>query len=87
MQNWPLQAAKAHLSEPMKAELVKPEPQQPQQLSSHGEPGAVGLAAGADHRQQHKGESLVAFIRRSPLVEADGLKLERSPAHTRNPER
>ncbi|WP_411871968.1 hypothetical protein [Vulcanococcus limneticus] len=34
-------------------------------------------------QRQHDGESLVAFIRRSPLVEAVELDLERDPDLTR----
>lgn len=64
MQNWPIHEAKARLTE-----LVKRAQKQPQQLTSHGEPVAVVLSTEAYHRQ-HEGESLVAFIRRSPLVEA-----------------
>ena len=35
------------------------------------------VSAEAYRRQQQEGESLVAFIRRSPLVGADELVLER----------
>ncbi|MCP9861457.1 type II toxin-antitoxin system Phd/YefM family antitoxin [Cyanobium sp. Cruz-8H5] len=74
MQSWPIHEAKARLSE-----LVKQAQKQPQQLTSHGEPVAVVLSSASYHRQQHEGESLVAFIRRSPLVEAEELDLERCP--------
>jgi len=79
MQSWPLHEAKARFSE-----LVTRAQLQPQQLTSDGEPVAVVLSAEAYHRQQQKGESLVAFIRRSPLVDADELDLERSPYLTRD---
>jgi prevent-host-death family protein len=79
MQNWPIHEAKARLSE-----LVKRAQKQPQQLTSHGEPVAVVLSTEAYHRWQYEGESLVAFIRRSPLVKADELDLERSPDLTRD---
>jgi prevent-host-death family protein len=78
MQSWPIHAAKAHLSE-----LVKRAQQHPQQLTSHGEPVAVVLSVAAYQRQQLEGESLVAFIRRSPLMDAEELELERSPDLTR----
>jgi prevent-host-death family protein len=71
MQSWPIHEAKARLSE-----LVKRAQQQPQQLTSHGVPVAVVLSTEQFHRHQHEGESLVAFIRRSPLVGADELELE-----------
>ena len=78
MQSWPIHEAKARLSE-----LVKRAQKQPQQLTSHGEPVAVVLSAEAYQRQQHGEVSLVVFIRRSPLVGADELDLERSPDLTR----
>jgi prevent-host-death family protein len=74
MHSWPIHEAKARLSE-----LVKRAQRQPQQLTSHGEPVAVVISAEGWRRQQHQDESLVAFIRRSPLVEAEELDLERSP--------
>jgi len=61
MQSWPIHEAKARLSE-----LVKRAQQQPQQLTSHGEPVAVVLSAEDYHRHRQEGESLLAFIRRSP---------------------
>ena len=79
MQSWPIHEAKARLSE-----LVKRAQKQPQQLTSHGEPVAVVVSAEAYRRQQQEGESLVAFIRRSPLVGADELDLERGPDLTRD---
>jgi len=79
MQSWPIHEAKARLSE-----LVKRAQKQPQELTSHGEPVAVVLSTEAYHRQQHAGESLVDFIRRSPLVAADELDLDRQPDLTRD---
>jgi prevent-host-death family protein len=83
MQSWPIHEAKARLSE-----LVKRAQKQPQELTSHGEPVAVVLSTEAYHRQQHAGESLVDFIRRSPLVAAEELELEldldRQPDLTRD---
>lgn len=43
----------------------------------------MALSVEAFQRQQHDGESQVAFIRRSPLVEAEELDLERHPDLTR----
>ena len=63
MQSWPIHEAKARLSE-----LVKRAQQQPQQLTSHGEPVAVVVSAEAYRLQQQEGE---------PLVGADELVLER----------
>ena len=81
MQGWPIQEAKARLSE-----LVKRAQQQPQQLTSHGEPVAVVLSAEDYHRHRHAGKSLVAFIRCSPLVGVDDLDLERSSDFSRDME-
>ena len=72
MQNWPIHEAKARLSE-----LVKRAQRRPQQLTSHGEPVAVVISAQEWERQQNQEESLVAFIRRSPLVGVEDLMLER----------
>ena len=79
MQSWPIHEAKARLSD-----LVKQAQRQPQQLTSHGQPVAVVVSAKAWQRQQQEGESLVAFIRRSPLAGADDLVLERDPDLTRD---
>ena len=79
MQSWPIHEAKARLSD-----LVKQAQRQPQQLTSHGQPVAVVVSAEAWQRQQQEGESLVAFIRRSPLADADDLVLERDPDLTRD---
>jgi len=72
MQSLPIHEAKARLSV-----LLKRAQQHPQQLTSHGEPVAVVVSAEAYRRQLQEGESLVSFIRRSPLVGADELVLER----------
>ena len=79
MQSWPIHEAKARLSD-----LVKQAQRHPQQLTSHGQPVAVVVSAEAWQRQQQEGESLVSFIRRSPLAGADDLVLERDPALTRD---
>lgn len=79
MQSWPIHEAKARLSE-----LIKRAQHQPQQLTSHGLPVAVVMSAEAYQRQQHAGESLVAFIRQSPLVGADELELDRCPDPVRD---
>ena len=72
METWPIHEAKARFSE-----LVKRAQHTPQQLTSHGQPVAVVLSAEAYQRQQHKGESLLEFLQRSPLAAADDLVLER----------
>jgi hypothetical protein len=47
---------------------------------------AVVLSAEDYLRHRYEGESLVAFIRRSPLVAVDDLDLERSSDFTRDME-
>jgi prevent-host-death family protein len=80
LESWPIHEAKARLSE-----LVKRAQRQPQQLTSHGQPVAVVLSCASYHRHQHEGESLVEFIRRSPLAEVGEaeLDLERNHSLTR----
>ena len=81
MEPWPIHQAIARFSE-----LVKRAQQTPQQLSSHGQPVAVVLSAEAYQRQQHTGESLLEFLQRSPLADADVLVLERDRSSTRDME-
>ena len=81
LETWPIHAAKARFSE-----LVKRAQQSPQQLTSHGQPVAVVLSAEAYQRQQHTGESLLEFLQRSPLADADDLVLERDRRSTRDAE-
>jgi len=72
MQRWPVHEAKARVSA-----LVKQAQRKPQQLTSHGQPVAVVMSAEAFLQTQQSGESLVSFIRRSPLMDSDGLVYER----------
>ena len=81
LETWPIHQAKARFSE-----LVKRAQQTPQQLTSHGQPVAVVLSAEAYQRQQHTGESLLEFLQRSPLSDADDLVLERDRSSTRDVE-
>jgi prevent-host-death family protein len=81
LETWPIHEAKARFSE-----LVKRAQQSPQQLTSHGQPVAVVLSAEAFQRQQHAGESLLEFLQRSPLADADDLVFERDRSSTRDVE-
>ena len=81
LETWPILEAKARFSE-----LVKRAQQSPQQLTSHGQPVAVVLSAEAYQRQQHTGESLLEFLQRSPLADADDLVLECDRSSTRDVE-
>ena len=79
MNSWPIHEAKACLSE-----LIKQAQMEPQQLTSHGRPVAVVVSAEAYQRQLHAGESLVTFIRQSPLVGVEELEFERSTDRVRD---
>jgi len=81
LETWAIHEAKARFSE-----LVKWAQQSPQQLTSHGQPVAVVLSAEAYQRRQHTGESLLEFLQRSPLADADDLVLERDRSSTRDVE-
>ena len=81
LETWPIHEAKARFSE-----LVKRAQQSPQQLTSHGQPVAVVLSAEAFQRQQHAGESLLEFLQRSPLADADDLVFIRDRSSTRDME-
>jgi prevent-host-death family protein len=81
LETWPIHEAKARFSE-----LVKRAQQSPQQLTSHGQPVAVVLSAEAYQRQQHTGESLLEFLQRSPLADADDLVFVRDRSSTRDVE-
>ncbi|MGF1644792.1 MAG: type II toxin-antitoxin system Phd/YefM family antitoxin [Thiotrichales bacterium] len=78
MQVWQMQEAKARLSEVVK----RAESEGPQDITLHGRSVAVMLSRSDFDRLAGTGESLVAFMRRSPLFGADEVEIERdkSPA-------
>jgi prevent-host-death family protein len=71
--------AKAHLSEVVR----DAEREGPQQITVHGRPVAVVLSRADYERLAHTGESLVEFVRRSPLAGAEDLELTRDASLTR----
>lgn len=79
MQTWQMQEAKSRLSEVVK----DAERSGPQEITVHGRPVAVVLSRADYDRLTGTGESLVAFMRRSPLAGADDLDFPRDPALTR----
>lgn len=79
MRNWQMQEAKARLSEVVKAAARGG----PQQISVHGLPVAVVLSRTDYDRLAGTGESLVAFVRRSPLAGAEDLEFPRDSSTTR----
>ena len=79
MSTWQLQEAKARLSE-----LVKgAEREGPQEITVHGRSVAVLLSRSEYDRLSGTGESLAAFMQRSPLGEVDDLDLSRDTSLTR----
>lgn len=73
MQTWQMQEAKSRLSEVVKdAERAGP-----QEITVHGRPVAVVLSRADYERLTGTGESLVAFMRRSPLAGADDIDFPR----------
>jgi prevent-host-death family protein len=73
MQSWQMQDAKVHLSE-----LVKlTESEGPQEITLHGHSVAVVLSRKAFDRLTGNGQSLVEFMRNSPLSGLDEFNFER----------
>jgi len=73
MKQWALQDAKAHLSEVVRAARDH----EPQEITLRGEPAVVVLSRKDYDRLSAPKESLVEFMRRSPLYGADDLDLTR----------
>lgn len=79
MQTWQMQEAKAHMSE-----LVKRAQQSgPQEITLHGRSVAVVLSRETFDRLAGANQSLVDFMRHSPLHGLDELALERDTSPTR----
>ena len=79
MRHWQMQEAKARLSE-----LVRDaEEEGPQEITLHGKPVAVVLSREQYERLTTAGESLVDFMRRSPLWGEDSPEFERDKSLTR----
>jgi prevent-host-death family protein len=79
MQSWQLQEAKARMSE-----LIKQSKLEPQEITLHGKPVAVLVSTAAYQQLTSDGESLVDFMRRSPLFGLDDLKFEREKGVSRD---
>lgn len=79
MHTWQMQEAKARLSE-----LVKlAESEGPQDITLHGKSVAVVLSRSAFERLSGSQQSLVEFMRRSPLYGLDELEFERDRSEAR----
>ena len=79
MRAWQMQEAKARLSEVVKCA----ESEGPQNITLHGQSVAVVVSRAMFERLTGNEHSLVEFMRRSPLVEADDITLERNTSFTR----
>jgi prevent-host-death family protein len=73
-----MQAAKARMSE-----LVKRAQAQPQSITVHGKSVAVVVSRETFDRLSQANDSLVAFMRRSPLWGDEAIPLERDRSLTR----
>jgi len=78
MQTWQMQEAKARMSE-----LFKRAQNQPQDITLHGKSVAVVVSRETFDRLSQTQDSLVDFMRRSPLFGADDIALERDRSQTR----
>lgn len=79
MHTWQMQEAKSRLSEVVK----DAEREGPQEITVHGRPVAVVLSRADYDRLAGTSESLVAFMRRSPLAGAEDLDFARDRSLTR----
>jgi prevent-host-death family protein len=79
MRAWQVQEAKAHFSELLRDS----ERAGPQAITLHGREVAVVLSRAEYERLTGAGQSLVEFMRRSPLCEADDLDFSRDNSLTR----
>lgn len=78
MHTWQMQEAKARMSE-----LVKRAQTQPQDITLHGKSVAVVISRETFDRLSQAQDSLVDFMRRSPLYGADDITFERDQNLTR----
>lgn len=79
MHAWQMQEAKARLSEVVKAAGT----QGPQEITVHGRSVAVVLSRADFDKLSGTGESLVAFMRGSPLAGDEDLAFPRDDSPTR----
>ena len=79
MHTWQVQEAKSRLSEVVK----NAEREGPQEITVHGRPVAVVLSRADYDRLAGTGESLLAFMRRSPLAGIEDIDFPRDATLTR----
>ncbi len=80
MRTWQIQEAKARLSELLR----ETELGGPQSITWHGREVAVVLSRAEYERLTGAGQSLVEFVRGSPLYGADDIALDRDASLTRD---
>lgn len=80
MRQWALQDAKARLSEVVRLAAEH----EPQEITLRGEPTAVVLSRADFDRLTKPRESLVEFMRRSPLYAADDIEIPEDQSPTRD---
>ncbi len=78
MRSWQIQEAKARMSE-----LIKRAQEQPQDITLHGKSVAVVVSRDEFDRLSQTEDSLVDFMRRSPLYDLQEVDLERDKSLTR----
>ena len=78
MHTWPLNEAKAKMSA-----LIREAQQSPQEITSHGKSIAVVLSREEYDRLARQQQSLVGFMRQSPLWGDEDLEFERDRSLTR----
>ena len=79
MHTWQMQEAKAKLSEVVKCA----EKEGPQEITLHGQSVAIVISRDLYDRLSGTGQSLVEFMRSSPLYENDDVTLIRDKSTTR----
>ena len=77
MKDWQIQEAKARFSD-----LIREATESPQEITHHGKPVAVVMSCEAYASLNAPKESLVTFLRRSPLY-GEGIDFERQDDSTR----
>jgi len=78
MRTWQMQDAKARMSE-----LVKRAQSQPQDITLHGKSVAVVISRETFDRLSQAQDSLVDFMRRSPLYDSEDILFDRDRSLTR----
>jgi prevent-host-death family protein len=79
MQSWQMQAAKANFSDLVQ----RSQSDGPQEITVHGRPVAVVLSREMFDRLSGNDDNLVDFMRQSPLLGLEDVKIERDRSTTR----